>query len=385
MEASLASGDDAIALPTFTAHIVTGMGKKRVRIFKDGGCQRSFISSSLAEKLDLPVVSSDVPFKIHGFNSNRTIHTKIVQLSLMINKQIFKLDVICLDKINTQFSVNGISSVAAAFQSAGYRLADGAFVNSNSTKVTNLDLILGTDADYMLPMTYISFGHKSPKASFISSPIGVIFSGSINALITNITQLPPCSPNSDCAARPPNLRRPMPSQAPPTLGEDEGDVNPNLGITSFACTCSHAAINDNLTFDTDPSDQEHSYSESDQALINHVLNNIERDHDGRLIIPLTWNNQNSHLLAKNYNLSLSILQSTKTKLKNDPNKLRLYNEVINEQRSLGIIEKVEDLPQFMELHPECSFLPHSAVYRMNHESTKCRVVLFSKLCEKRNK
>jgi hypothetical protein len=384
VEASLASGDDAIALPTFTAHIVTGMGKKRVRIFKDGGCQRSFITSSLAEKLDLPVVASNVSFQIHGFNSNRTIHTKIVRLSLMINKQIFKLDVICLEKINTQFSVNGISSAAAAFQSAGYRLADEAFVNANSTKVANLDLILGTDADYMLPMTYISFGDKSQKASFISSPIGVIFSGSIKALINNISRLPPCSTNSGWATRPTNLRRPMPSLAPPTHREGEGDVKPNLGITSFACACSHAAINDNFTFDNAPADEEPSYSESDQALINHVLKNVERDHDGRLIIPLTWNNQNSHLLAKNYHLSLSILQSTKTKLRNDPNKLRLYNDVINEQRSLGIIEKVEDLPQFMELHPECSFLPHSAVYRMNHESTKCRVVFLSNLCEKKN-
>ena len=113
-----------------------------------------------------------------------------------------------------------------------------------------------------------------------------------------------------------------------------------------------------------------------------MLENTTREPDGRLLVPLTWNNSNSHLLSQNYKLSIQILKSSFAKLSSDPLKLKLYNDVINEQRSMGIIEKIENVDQFIKEHPDCAFLPHMGVFRLDHESTKCRVVFLSNLSEK---
>ena len=99
-------------------------------------------------------------------------------------------------------------------------------------------------------------------------------------------------------------------------------------------------------------------------------------------MPVPWNHKNAHLLGKNYKLSIQILRSTINKLKQNPDLLKLYDNVFVEQKKLGIIEKVENLEKFMEDHPECSFMPHMGVFKLNRETSKCRVVFLSNLCEK---
>ena len=51
VEVAFSSGNGSIALPTFTADICGKNGKTECRVFKDGGCQRTFISSTLVSKL----------------------------------------------------------------------------------------------------------------------------------------------------------------------------------------------------------------------------------------------------------------------------------------------------------------------------------------------
>ena len=48
-------------LPTFSAHLDVGDNLAQVRIFKDTGCQRTFICSSLANALDLPKIERNIP------------------------------------------------------------------------------------------------------------------------------------------------------------------------------------------------------------------------------------------------------------------------------------------------------------------------------------
>ena len=65
----------------------------------------------------------------------------------------------------------------------------------------------------------------------------------------------------------------------------------------------------------------------------------------------------------------------------DPDRLKLVDQSFKEL-DLKIIEKIDNLPKFMAEHPECSFLAHMAVFRMQSQSTKCRIVGLSNLCEK---
>ena len=113
-----------------------------------------------------------------------------------------------------------------------------------------------------------------------------------------------------------------------------------------------------------------------------MLNNTTRDQSGSLIMPITWNHKNSHLLAGNYKLALSILHSTVQKLRGDETKLKLYDDVFKEQVAQGIIGKISNIEEFLELHPEASFLGHMGVFKLDKATSKCRVVFLSNLCGK---
>ena len=98
-------------------------------------------------------------------------------------------------------------------------------------------------------------------------------------------------------------------------------------------------------------------------------------------MPLLWNNKVCDLLGTNYNLSKQILRGN---LKNLQKKgyLTMYDAVIKDQENAGVIERIEHLPKFLEEHPVHNFLPHMGIFRLERESTKCRVVCLSNLCEK---
>ena len=130
----------------------------------------------------------------------------------------------------------------------------------------------------------------------------------------------------------------------------------------------------------DQHDVDDQYCKANDDVIDFILNNTDRNTEGRLIMPLPWNPECKHLLGRNFNLSKSILQSNFRKLSRD-DKLRMYDQVFKEHEFQGIIERVEDIDQFVTKHPDCSFLPHMGVFRMNHESTKVRIVYLSN-CEK---
>lgn len=115
--------------------------------------------------------------------------------------------------------------------------------------------------------------------------------------------------------------------------------------------------------------------------MNFVLDNTTQQHDGRLVMPLLWNGRVSNLLGNNYNLSKAILRTNLKKLSKNKDHLQMYDDVFKEQLQLGIIEQIPDLPAFLEEHPSSSFLPHMGVFKLGRESTKCRVVYLSNLCE----
>lgn len=128
----------------------------------------------------------------------------------------------------------------------------------------------------------------------------------------------------------------------------------------------------------------HENKESDEELNSYVLANMQRSADGRLTVPLLWNGRVNHLLGRNLNLSKKVLQSNLTRLHKSPHKLALYDEAIKSHVTDSVIEKIENLKEYLTEHPNVSFIPHMGVFRLNHESTKCRIVLLSNLGEKGN-
>ena len=92
--------------------------------------------------------------------------------------------------------------------------------------------------------------------------------------------------------------------------------------------------------------------------IDTVLNNVERTDDGRLVVPILWNEKNSHMLAKNFKLAKNILLSNLKKYKNDHEKLLMIDDVFKFQEGEGIIERVDNVDQFLLDKPHCSFFAH---------------------------
>ena len=98
-------------------------------------------------------------------------------------------------------------------------------------------------------------------------------------------------------------------------------------------------------------------------------------------MPLPWNNECKERLGTNLNLSKKILNSNRKKLSRD-DKLLLYDQVFKEQEVLDIFQRIDNIDAYVEANPGYSFLPHMALFKMNKETTKVRVVYLSNLCEK---
>ena len=118
--------------------------------------------------------------------------------------------------------------------------------------------------------------------------------------------------------------------------------------------------------------------------IDYILSNIDRNDEGNLIIPLPWNNKVKDNLSKNFHLSKQILKSNFVKLNKNSDKMIMYDKVFKDQESENIIERIDDVATYLSENRDASFLPHMPIFKMNRETTKCRVVFLSNLCEKSN-
>ena len=112
----------------------------------------------------------------------------------------------------------------------------------------------------------------------------------------------------------------------------------------------------------------------------YVIENSYINESGRLVVPALWDHKVIHRLPRNFNLAKSVLKSVFKKYKNDKEKIFQYNRVIQDQLDAGVTERVDD-PEILE---NVSYMPHNAVFRENTETTKCRVVFLSNLCEKQS-
>ena len=111
------------------------------------------------------------------------------------------------------------------------------------------------------------------------------------------------------------------------------------------------------------------------------VSEITKSHDGfneqvrfngqRYEVPLPWRD-NHPTISSDYELCVNRLKSLQRKLLKEPELIREYNQIIEEQLSKGIVERVaaEKDNENEDVH----YLPHHAVIRRDHETTKLRIV-----------
>ena len=182
-------GADNVALPTFTADLVNKNKCMNIRIFKDGGSQRNFITHDLARQMNFPIIESNTCINIKGFVSKRSITTNIVSVSMMLGQNMDTIPAICVDTISTTFRVTDFETIVDSFKNKGYDLADKKLIKSSDT-VSNMGMILGSESSYILPSKDVLFGNEESPSVYIETPIGIMFSGSFDLMVENCKYLP---------------------------------------------------------------------------------------------------------------------------------------------------------------------------------------------------
>ena len=257
-----------IALPTFTAQLVSKHCNANIRVFKDGGSQKNFICKKLASKLNLPVIEKDKSITIRGFVSKKVLAVDVVELSIKIGDFIHKNPAICVDSIATSFRVKNLDKIIQKFKNNGYKMADAGLINCPNV-VGNISLIVGSESNHIIPSNDRIFGKKGNLSSFIDTPIGVMLCGGLNTLLNNLDLLPHNVSISSVEVSEPN-----------SLSDDYLDdlYNSNMDLEKFL---SAEKMNKEYVANDDEECREFldQFSKSDKEVLTYLLDNITREKD----------------------------------------------------------------------------------------------------------
>ena len=370
-------GEDAI-IPTFSVECAN---KHVIKCMRDSGCQPNLITQKCAKKLKLKIISDEFPLNINGFNQSVKHIVKVVEIEL--NPHCPPVRALCVPTINVRLKLPGLCSVAHEFEHRGYKLADSTLVTSKD-EIKDLDFVLGNNDAQIFPQTEVVFGTDA-KSVYSHTPIGIMLMGSVSRMRKNLSYLSDYTESAKCECLSFGIEPATSTSA--TMDADfdrhpvydkQGNIDEKMLDAAAESILKQSYFEANQYF---PSVND-SVNEADAKLSQYVLNKTTRNEDGRLVMPLLWRGEVSHLLASNYNLALQILRSNLKRLQGNPVRLQMYDSVIKEQVGMGIVEQIPNLKQFLTENPTASFLPHMGVFRMSNETTKCRIVYLSNLAEK---
>ena len=108
---------------------------------------------------------------------------------------------------------------------------------------------------------------------------------------------------------------------------------------------------------------------NDAEVLQNFNSEVNINTEGRYEVKLPFKTKHEQL-HDNYQTSKHRLRTLSKKFKNDPKLLKAYNEIIDEQVNLNIIEKVPESSTAKNVH----YLPHRPVVREDRVTTKMRMV-----------
>ena len=391
-------------LPTFSFSI--NKNGKLLRGLSDRGSQSSFITESVASNQNLRCLQENVKLTIKGFNELKHYVSRLVEVPIHSGNLTFKIPCLVVPKIDINLKLPGLGKVVKNLKEKGYYLADE-FLTETSDNISSVDFVLGSDHSRFLAGQDVCFGKLS---MYIDTHIGIMLLGNVNNLNKDLSSLSYFNPittelctneiemqnvgnvgSSDYEAHTFFISHFDNFVSDEIQNLDFSPVHTNANLTVLN---KGKVVEDKLQIATDEIleaecnkyinlDSNHYNDESNElheSLIDYTLRNISRSEDGRIVVPLLWNGKVAPFLSKNQRLSKIILKSNFKKLQKNGN-LELVDQTFRDQLDAGIIERIENLDQFLEEHPEHSFLPHMSIVKLDRDTTKCRVVFLSNLCE----
>ena len=393
LEVKISSIGTNSILPTFSCKIENS--DKLLRGLKDSGCQGNLITQEQADLNNFNVVRKNINLTLVGFNVSKTFITNAVEIPINFGGSSFMIEAVIIPSISTELTLLDLKHVVDKFQKLGYKFAD-TFLTPNSEKISSLDIVIGTESAFIFRDASILFGPNECPSVYYNTPAGIMLTGKLDDMLENMGYLKELSKTpknsqlqcSDLVTLNMCFRDEFSKADLKTCNTlalsdyiSVQDKNGNLIESKLQLATEEALMNQFnqvLNYELVSDD---SSSKINDDLVNYALENTYQSPDGRLVMPLLWNNTVAHLLAKNRNLSEQILKSSFKKLSKNKEQLLMIDKVFREQEELGIIEKIDNLSHYLEENPHCSFLPHMPVFRMDRSTSKCRVVYLSSLKE----
>jgi len=326
-----------VLLQTATAIATNDEGSKAItiRLLFDNGSQRSYITDNLRSKLQLKSLQKE-RLNLNTFGETKYKKQNCDVVSLHIRKSSESNDAINISALT--FPV--ICSPLPGKVSVNYPHLDGLELADESFDAEgSIDMLIGCDYYWDFVTGETRRGDEGPIA--VNSKLGWLLSGPVNGTLDRsyVTHSNLIIKGHDALS-----------------ARNEDDVLTNT-LKDFWET-EAMGIKDLTQPETDESFK------------------IDVAWSGdRYEVKLPWKEDCLPLSSDNYLLCESRLRSLHHKLRKDPELLAEYDNIIQDQLSKGIIEKVPEEDSNNEKNAARNhYLPHHAVVRKDRETTKVRIV-----------
>ena len=328
------------------------------------------LPESLLETIEHEVIR-DMELKVNGINGSRTYASKLVSVTVRIGGDYRTLEFVTMREINISLNLPGLSKIVMHFDERGYKFADKNIFNCKN-KLDDIRMILGVESAHCFRDESVHFGKSSV---YIKTQLGTMLLGNLGQLKEDLPQLPICPDIlNDVTSMACNIVQ-RPYNESGSRQRLTGESEESLEYQGLDKQCSSVLQKETEIFNDD------SVNLNDE-LFQYLLDNTQRAENGRLIMPLLWNGKVKHHLARNFELAKNILFSNQRKYAKEPLRYGMIDENFRELEELGVIERIPNLDQFLNEAPSASFLAHQPIFRLSKETTKCRTVFMSNLCEK---
>ena len=299
----------------------------RVKILFDNESQRSYVTDNLKSRLGLKSMKKEM-LHLNTFREKTFRKQKCDVLTLPLEDVNEETSRVCVLSFPTI-----CSPLPSRVDANNYPHLHGLKLTDYSDSEDSIDFLIGSD--YYWDISEIVRGDFGPTA--VNSKFGWLLSGPTESVINQETTMT----NLTIAGNSNSLFDYTQDALVDTLKQFW--ETESIGIKEVSeITKSHNGFNEQVRFNGQ-----------------------------RYEVPLPWRD-NHPTISSDYELCVNRLKSLQRKLLKEPELIREYNQIIEEQLSKGIVERVaaEKDNENEDVH----YLPHHAVIRRDRETTKLRIV-----------
>ena len=331
------AGNSSVALPTAMVNVKSPKrGQKKqlnIRCFFDTGAQKSFIHPEVVEKLNLRP-QSYTAVRVAGFGQKPTeVQCPIVKLNVALGKRIATINFLVTDRVEMTLHTPGLTQVMSYLKNdCGLSLADA---NASDT-ISDISAILGADSF----TKYVQGVCRVSGMDLLRSPGGYMVYGQLPMRSSNETI------NNQSVAIAKVCIQEVESEVTHILPVEEPPVHRLWELDAVGITPSQ-------------------FTPDERNAVDKFVKTVVYS-EGKYWVKLPWK-RDAKALPTNYRMAVGQYRSLLNNLQKDPEKLKLYNGVIEDYLKQGFIEKVTN----DGVHGH--YLPHHPVFK-DSVTTPLRIV-----------